>query len=122
MKPDPEEQRLVEFRILRDEAWGLLHDDVAALRGDVEQRGLGARLADRVGEEAREVWEQTVDVASAHRGVVATTIVALVAWLLRAPIAHGVAHLFGRDETDDSNSDAGPRDSQDRENEQGDTA
>lgn len=98
MKLDTEELRLIEYHALRDEAWTLLRDDLAALREDLERRGLGARLADRVGEEARDVWDQTLDVAAAHRGVVAGTVLALVAWLLRVPIAHGVGALFGSDE------------------------
>ena len=106
MTPDAEELRLLEHRALRDEAWALLKDDLDALREDLEQRGLGARLADRVGEEAHEVWDQTLEVASAHRGVVATTIVALIAWLLRRPLVQGIGALFDRDE-DDGAADGG---------------
>ena len=110
MIPDAEERRLIEFRALRDEAWTLLTEDFAALRDDLEQRGLGARLADRVGDEAREVWGQTVDVAAAHRGVVAGTVLVVVAWLLRGPIAQGVGALFGDSDGEDGQEpNDGPR-------------
>lgn len=107
MTLDPQERQLVDYRALRDEAWALLKDDVAALRDDVEQRGLGARLADRVGGEARDVWQQTLEVAEAHRGMVAATIIALMAWLLRDPIARRVGALLAND--DDENAAGGPR-------------
>lgn len=96
MKFDETERRLLEYRAQREQAWSLLHDDIAGLRGDLEQRGIGGRVADKVGEQAHDVWDQTVDVASSHRGIVAATLVALVAWLLRKPIARGVGSMFGR--------------------------
>lgn len=100
MKLDSEEQQLVAYRDLRDQALALVKDDIEALKLDLELRGVGARIADRVGDEAREVWEQTLDVAAAHRSLVAATLLALVAWLLRGPIASGVGALFGRDDVD----------------------
>ena len=108
MKLDSDERDLADFRALRDEAWALLKEDIAALHDDIEQRGLGARLADRVGDEAREVWEQTLEVADAHRGVVAATLMALVGWFLRGPIVHGMGALFG-DDKDDRDSDRAPQ-------------
>jgi hypothetical protein len=96
--PDADEEQLVAYRALRDEAWALVRDDIDALKTDLERRGLGARLADRVSEEAHDVWEQTLEVAAAHRSIVAGTLIALVAWLLRGPIAQGVGALFGSDD------------------------
>lgn len=95
MTLDPEEERLAAYRNLRDEALALVKDDIEALKLDLELRGLGARLADRAGHEVHAVWEQAIEVAAAHRALVAGTVLALVAWLLRGPIARGFSALFG---------------------------
>ena len=92
------EHRIAEYRALRDAAWAVVEADLAMLRNDVAARGIGERIKDRVGEEAHEVWDQARDVAGEHKGVVAGTVLALVAWLLRDPIGHAIAGLLGRDE------------------------
>lgn len=99
MKLDAEERQLAEYRALRDEAWALLKEDVAALNEDVEQRGIGARLTDRVTDEVREIWDQALEVADAHRGVVVATVIALVGWVFREPIMDRVSALFGHDDS-----------------------
>jgi hypothetical protein len=87
MKQNADEIRLAEFRALREEAWRLVRADFTRLRHDLEQRGIGERIKDRIGEEAHEVWDYTLDVAAEHRGIVAAAIAVLTAWLLRGPIA-----------------------------------
>ena len=108
MTLDAEEEQLAAYRALRDDAWALIRDDIDALKLDLEMRGLGARLADRVGGEAREVWLQTLDIAATHRSAVAGTLIALVAWLLRGPIAQGVSAFFGSDDEDTEEAGASP--------------
>lgn len=95
MKADAQERQLLELHALRQQAWALFRQDKDALREDLEERGLGERVSHRVGEKAQDVWLHAIDVASAHRGVVAATVVAVVAWLLRGPIARGVGALIG---------------------------
>ena len=92
------DNRIAEFRALRDAAWAVVHADLAMLRNDLAARGIGERIKDKVGEEAHEVWDQARDVAGEHKGIVAGTILALVAWLLRAPIGHAISALIGGDE------------------------
>ena len=75
----------------------MVNADLAMLKNDVAARGVGERIKDKVGEEAHEVWDQARDVAGEHKGVVAATVLALVAWLLRAPIGEAIANLLGRD-------------------------
>lgn len=101
MKRGTEEQRLTEFRELREEAWRIVKDDLTRLQSDIADRGIAERIKDRVGAEAREVWDATRDVASEHKGVVAATVAVLVAWLLRGPIGDVIAALFKNDATDD---------------------
>lgn len=96
MKADAQERQLLELQALRQQAWALFRQDKDALREDLEERGLGERVSHRVAEKAQDAWLHAIDVASAHRGVVAATVVALVAWFLRGPIARGVGALIGR--------------------------
>jgi len=95
---DPVE--LVEARALRDAAWALVQADLAQLGQDLETRGIGERIKDRASEEAHEAWDHAVDVASEHKGIVAATLLALVAWFLRGPIGGLFDDLFGRDDDD----------------------
>ena len=95
MKSAHDEQRLAEFRGLREEAWRIVKDDLARLQTDIEDRGIGDRIKDRIGEEAHDVWDAARDIASEHKGIVAATVAALVAWLLRGPIGAAFAALFG---------------------------
>lgn len=95
MKRAADEQRLAEFRGLREEAWRIVKDDLTRLQSDLEDRGIGARIKDRIGEEAHDVWDTARDIASEHKGIVAATVAALVGWLLRGPLVAAFTALFG---------------------------
>ena len=97
---DPDVVRLTEYRALRDAAWAMVHADLDTLRADLTERGVGERIKDRAADEAQDAWDSAREVASEHKGVVAGTILAVVAWLLRGPIGDGLAALFGRDDQD----------------------
>ena len=94
--------RLAELQVLRDDAWTIVKADLEALQVGLEQRGIGERIKDRAAEEAHEAWEHTVDIASEHKGIVAATLLALVAWFLRGPIGSAFEALFGGDDEDDA--------------------
>jgi hypothetical protein len=98
----PDLARLAEYRTLRDSAWAVVRDDLDALQADLSARGVGERIKDRAAEEAQEAWEQAKDVAGEHKGVVAATLLALTAWLLRGPIGDALSALFGHDRADDA--------------------
>lgn len=97
---DPDLARLTEYRALRDAAWAMVHADLDMLRADLTARGVGERIKDRAADEAHDAWDSAREVASEHKGVVAGTVLAIVAWLLRRPIGDGLAALFGRDDDD----------------------
>ena len=99
---DPDLARLAEYRALRDEAWAVVRDDLDALQGDLTAHGIGQRIKDRAAEEAQQAWDQARDIASEHKGVVAGTLLALIAWLLRGPIGDALSALFGNDDEDDA--------------------
>ena len=83
---DQLEYQLREDRVLRNAALALFKADIAHLRADLTSRGVGARIVDRIGEGAVDVFEEAVEVAENHRGVLATLIAAVVLWFARHPI------------------------------------
>lgn len=105
------ERQLAEDRELRDAALGLFKSDLALLRADLRERGLGTRLAGRLGEGTMDMVDEAVDYAEANRGTIAAFVAAAVLWFARGPILRGLASLF---EDDD---DAEPEDGEDRSDE-----
>lgn len=93
------EMQLREDRALRDAALALLKADVSHVHAELTSRGIGARIADRIGEGAVDVFEEAVEVAENHRGALATLIAAVVLWFARHPIMS----LF-----DDDDEEPGP--------------
>jgi len=91
------ERRLAEDRALRDAALGLFKADLAFLRIDLREKGLGARLADRLGQGTSEMVDDAVDYAEANTGKVAAGVAAIVLWFARGPILDLLAGLFGEE-------------------------
>jgi len=89
-------------RAVRDAARGAFETRLTQIRSDLEARGIGGRIADRLGQEARDAFDEAMDVAEQNKGVVAGTIAALALWFLRNPIIAWLEGLLGHDaETDD---------------------
>ena len=110
---DPNLTRLTEYRALRDAAWAVVRGDVASLRSDLSAHGIGQRIKDRAAEEAQDAWDKAREVASDHKGIVASTLLALAAWFLRGPIGKALAALFGGDDdNDDTDNNAEPPDAE----------
>ncbi|OYW46354.1 MAG: hypothetical protein B7Z08_02480 [Sphingomonadales bacterium 32-68-7] len=101
------ERQLAEDLALRDAALGLFKSDLALLRADLRERGLGTRLADRIGDGTMDMVDDAVDYAEAHRGKIAALGIALVLWLARGPILRAISSLF-------DDPDAEPDDADDR--------
>lgn len=78
--------QLREDRALRDAALALFKSDLELIRQDLKHRGLGARIADRLGEGAADMMGDAVDYASDNRGKVAAVVMAVVLWFARGPI------------------------------------
>ncbi len=98
----PALQRLAESRALRDAAWAMVQADVDMLKAELSAHGIGERLKDKAAEEAEAAWDNARDVATEHKGIVAGTLLALVAWLLRGPIGGALSALFDGDDDDDA--------------------
>ena len=92
------EQRLAEDKALRDAALGLFKADLALVRADLAERGLGQRIADRLGEGAMDVLDEAIDYAEDNKCTVAAGIAAVVLWFARRPILGALGRLIGDDE------------------------
>ena len=95
------DERWQHDRALRDAALRLVKADIALVRGDLAARGVGTRVADRVGDAALETLDDAVGYAQGHRGQVAAAITALVLFLFRGPLLDALAALIGEDAAED---------------------
>jgi hypothetical protein len=91
-------RQLAEDKALRDAALALFKADLRFIRDDLDRRGLGERVSDRLGEGARELADDAMDYATAHKGVVAAAATAVVMWFARRPIIHALGEMFEHDE------------------------
>lgn len=105
--------RLAEDRALRDAALALFKADLALVRADVKERGLGPRIADRMGESTMDMLDDAVDYAEANKAKVAAGIAAVVLWFARGPILGALGRLIGADEDGEEPADADDRSDKD---------
>ncbi|GGC20058.1 hypothetical protein GCM10011371_04690 [Novosphingobium marinum] len=92
-------RQLEHDKAVRDSARSQFDTRLAQVKTDLEARGIGGRIADKVANDAMAIADEASDVASEHRGVIAGTIVALALWFLRHPIIAWIDTLLG-DEDD----------------------
>lgn len=95
------DRRLAEDRALRDAALALFKADLAFIRTDLSQKGVGERIADRLGDGARDMLDEAVDYAEANTGKVAAGVAAVILWFARGPIMEAIAGLIGMDEEEE---------------------
>ena len=98
--------RLAEDRQLRDAALEVFSTDLRFIREDLRAKGVGERIADRIGSSAMDVIDEAVDYAEANTGRVAAVFAAVVLWFARTPLLNGLARIFGY-EGDDEEQDGG---------------
>jgi hypothetical protein len=95
------ERQLAEDRVLRDAALAVFKADLAFIRTDLREKGVGARLADRLGEGTRDMVDDAVDYAEANTGKVAAGVMAVILWFARGPIVDAVGKLLGEEEDEE---------------------
>lgn len=100
-------------RQLRDAAKSLVMSDYAQVKGDLSQRGVGARAMDRLKDGATDVYEEALEVADNHKGALGALIAAIAIWFARNPILS----LFGFDARDDEDHDSDYGKAQDADDE-----
>lgn len=86
---------LAEARALRDEAWALVHGDVATLREGLSARPIAQRIRERATDEVVEVIEQARDVADDNKAIVAVVLAMLAGWFFRGPLGLLVKGVVG---------------------------
>jgi hypothetical protein len=91
----PLEHRLAEDKALRDAALALFKADLALVRADLDERGVGGRISDRIGETTMDMLDEAVDYAAENKGKVAAGIAAVVLWFARGPILDALSDLTG---------------------------
>jgi hypothetical protein len=97
----PQEHQLAQARAERDAALSLFKTDLAMVRVDLRQRGIGARIADRIGDSTLDMVEDAIDYAEAHKGPLAAGVAAVVAWFARGPIMDALKAVFTEDEPEE---------------------
>lgn len=90
-------RQLEADRAMRDAARAAFDARYGAIKADMEERGIAGRIADETMEQARSMFDEAVDLAESHPGVIGGTIAALVLWFLRNPIMAWVEKLLGPD-------------------------
>jgi hypothetical protein len=88
------ERRLAEDRALRDAALALFKADLAFVRNDLKEKGVGARVASRMGEGTRDMLDDAVDYAGSNKGKLAAVVAAVVLWFARRPILDAAIGLL----------------------------
>lgn len=78
--------RMLRDKAVRDAALNLFKTDLAVIRSELGARTLGARLADRLGDGAAEILDDTIGYAEENRGKVGAIIAATMLWFGRGPI------------------------------------
>ena len=100
------EAHLAEDKALRDAALAVFQADLKFIRQDLDARGIGGRIADRLGDATLDMVDEAADYAEDNKGQVAAALAAIVLWFARAPILHGLAGLLGI-EVDDPEQSGG---------------
>jgi hypothetical protein len=99
--------QLAEDKALRDAALQLFKSDIALIRGELDERGVGARAKDRLGEAALGMADDAIDYAEDNKGWVAAGAAALVLWFARKPILRWLADVL---DVDDGGEEPGEAD------------
>lgn len=82
----PLKHQLAEDRALRDAALALVKADAIHLKQDLANRGIGARVIDRVNEGAVDLFEDATEIADDNRGILFMLLSAVLLWFARNPI------------------------------------
>lgn len=77
------EQRLERDRALRDAAWDVVTQDVTFLQSDLEERSIGGRVIDTIGEKARLAASRSATAAKRNRTAIALGAAGIGLWLGR---------------------------------------
>ena len=103
------ERQLAQDKAVRDAALAVFQADFGFIKEDMAARGVGGRIADRLGDSALDMVDEAVDYAESNRGRIAAGVAAAVMWFARAPILNGLADIFGLEDDDAEQADGDDR-------------
>jgi len=81
-------------RAARDAARARFDGHYQVFKADIDERGIGGRLADEAMEQAKLMFDEAVSVVEEHPGAVGGTLAALMLWLVRNPLMAWVKDTF----------------------------
>jgi len=90
--------QFAEDQALRDAALQLFKSDIALIRAELDDRGIGTRAKDRLGEAALGMADDAIDYVEDNKGWVAAGAAALVLWFARKPILGWLTDLLEGEE------------------------
>ena len=83
-------RRLVEDRAMRNAALEIFKTDLTQIKADLQTKGVGGRVADRLGEGARDMAEDAASAAEANSGKIAALAAGVALWAFRNPLLNFV--------------------------------
>lgn len=100
----PLERRMEQDRATRDAALRLFKNDITVIKGEMQARSIGTRLADRLSEGAMDLMDDALDYAEDNKGKVGAGITAALLLVARGPIlrALGLSGNDGSEEPEDT--------------------
>jgi hypothetical protein len=93
--PSAAETLVLVERESRDAARAQLDGHVARLRADIEERGIGGRIADEASTRALAALDEASEIASQSKGLIGGALVLMLLWFFRTPIMSAFEALLG---------------------------
>lgn len=97
--PSAAERAVLAQRASRNAAKAELDDRIGRMRADLEQRGIGGRIADEASARALAAVDEAATIASESKGIIGGTLALLLIWFMRRPIIDALASLRGARDT-----------------------
>lgn len=91
------ERRLLEDRATRNAARAVFDGVLSQVKADLAARSIGGRIADQATGETKAALAEGLAVAKESKGIVAATVLALLAWFFRGPLLDAIEGLLGDD-------------------------
>ena len=107
--PSAAERQFRSERASRDAAREQLDTEISRIKGDMEERGIGGRIADEASAKAMAALDEAAEIASESKGVIGGTLALLALWFFRRPILDALAALMGSHQDEEGYGDDGSR-------------
>ncbi|ANU07929.1 hypothetical protein [Paraurantiacibacter namhicola] len=95
-------EHMLADRDMRNAARRLFQTDLEFIKTDLAARGVGGRIADRIGDSTMDLVDDAVDYAADNKGMVTTFLAGIALWFARKPLLAGLERLLDEDSGDDA--------------------